>query len=174
MNETAATPNCPGDTSFQFAMLMLPTGEVLMTDYSNDVELYTPAAGAVPDAVPSITGIGEIRGTLRTGSESAVVELYPAHTYELAGRRLAGISQGAYYGDDVQSATNFPLVRLTSKSGHVRYLRTHDHSSLAIGADTEATTRFDVPADVEGGPGVLEVVANGVASPQVLVDVKTL
>jgi hypothetical protein len=167
------TPDCVGATSYQFAMLLLPTGEVLMTDYSPDVELYTPAHGVVDDAVPVITGIAEPDGGARSGSEDIVIELYPGHTYELAGRRLAGLAQGGFYGDDVQTATNFPLVRLTNAdTGHVAYLRTHDHSSLAVGSDKDATTKFDVPANVEPGPATLEVIANGIASPAITVDVK--
>ena len=171
--EAPRTPNCVGATSYQFAMLLLPTGEVLMTDYSQDVELYTPEPSVVDSAVPVITGVGELGGDLRSGSEGTVIELYPGQTYELAGLRLAGISQGGFYGDDVQTATNFPLVRLTTNaSGDVAYLRTHDHSSLAIGPDKDATTQFDVPQTVEPGPATLEVVVNGIASPAIAVDVK--
>jgi hypothetical protein len=171
--DTASTPDCAAATSYQFSMLLLPTGEVLMTDQSPDVELYTPAPGLTDSAIPIITGVGEVGSALRSGSEEIVIELYPDHVYELAGQRLAGVSQGGFYGDDVQTATNFPIVRLTtSSSGHVRYLRTHDHSSLAIGSDTDATTRFDVPGDIEPGPGTLEVVVNGIASPAIGVDVK--
>jgi hypothetical protein len=171
--ETARTQDCLGATSYQFAMLLLPTGEVLMTDYTPDVELYTPDPGVVATAVPVITGIGELGSGLRSGSEGSVLELYPGHTYELAGLRLSGISQGGFYGDDVQTATNFSLVRLTtSASGHVVYLRTHDQSSRAIGPDKDATTQFDVPTTVEAGAATLEVVANGIASPAIPVDVK--
>jgi hypothetical protein len=171
--DTPRTPDCAGATSFQFAMLVLPTGEVLMTDYTSDVELYTPAHGVVESGVPIITGITEPGGGVRSGSEDTVLELYPGRTYELAGRRLAGISQGGYYGDDVQTSTNFPLVRLTNAdTGHVAYLRTHDHSSVAIGSDKDATTQFDVAANVEAGSATLEVVTNGIASPPITVDVK--
>ena len=167
------TPSCAGGTSYQYAMLLLPTGEVLLTDYSTQPELYTPAPGVVPGIAPDITGIGELGGTLRSGTENAVIELYPGDTYVLEGDRLSGVSQGGFYGDDVQTATNFPLVRVTyAATSHVRYLRTHDHSSRAIGLDTRATTQFDVPADSEIGPAVLEVVVNGIASPGVAVDVK--
>ena len=167
------TPDCAGGTSYQFAMLLLPTGEVLMTAYSPDVELYTPAAGVVPDAIPVITGIGEVGMPLRSGAEGSVIELYTGATYLLEGKRLSGISQGSYYGDDEQSYTNYPLVRLTNAATqHVHYLFSHDESSRIVGPDAQATTLFDVPADAEPGASMLEVVANGVASPPIAVDVK--
>src|SRR5262249_11864942 len=36
------TPNSPSLTSYQGRMLMLPTGQVLLTDGTSDVEIYTP------------------------------------------------------------------------------------------------------------------------------------
>jgi hypothetical protein len=102
-----------------------------------------------------------------------VLELYPGRTYTLEGVRLNGINQGAYYGDDGQSSTNYPLVRITMQdSGNVRFFRTHDHSTMLIGPATEGSTKFDVPADAERGAATLEVVTNGIASPPVSVDVK--
>lgn len=167
------TPSCTSGTSYQYAMLLLPTGEVLMTDEANEIELYTPDPGVVPGIAPDITGIAEPGGALRSGSLGTVLELHPGVTYELEGDRLAGVSQGAYYGDDVQTSTSFPLVRVTyGQTQHVRYLRTHDISWLGLGPATRATTRFDVPADAEQGAATLEVVVNGIASPGVAVDVK--
>src|SRR3984893_5417581 len=91
-------------------------------------------------------------------------------SYVVAGFRFNGVSQGAAYGDDVQAATNYPLVRITNlKTGHVFYSRTHDHSSMAVASDDLVSTRFDVPKQQETGPSRLEVVANGVASPPVRV-----
>jgi hypothetical protein len=70
------------------------------------------------------------------------------------------------YGDDDQTATNYPLVRITNKaSGRVFYARTHDHSTMAVATgDREVSTHFDVPRDIEWGEAELVVVANGIAS----------
>jgi hypothetical protein len=54
----------------------------------------------------------------------------------------------------------------------VFYTRTHGHSTRAIGLDIEGTTLFDVPASTETGSASLELVANGIASPPVLVNIK--
>jgi hypothetical protein len=55
---------------------------------------------------------------------------------------------------------------------HVQYCRTHDHSTRAIGPDKTGITQFDVPATAERGLAMLEVVANGIPSPPILVNVK--
>ena len=87
--------------------------------------------------------------------------------------RMNGITQGAYYGDDEQTYTNYPIIRLTYQdTNHVQYCRTHDQSSRAIGPDKTGITLFDVPATAERGLATLEVVANGIASPPILVNVK--
>ncbi len=133
--------------------MVLPTGQILLTDFSNDIEIFTPAG----------SGEGE------RGEGPRVVDvptrLGRGKSYLLTGRGLNGVSQGAAYGDDAQAATNYPLVRITnSKTGHVFYSRTHDHSSMAVASDDLVHTRFDVPANQERGRSTLEVVASGVAS----------
>jgi hypothetical protein len=146
-------PRAPFDPSFFGNMLVLPTGQILLTDFSNDVEIFTPdASGGTSDAIGPVV-------------VDAPARVSRGKTYSLTGRRLNGVSQGAAYGDDAQMATNYPLVRITNATtGHVFYSRTHDHSSMAVASDCLSRTRFDVPPALERGRGTLEVVANGVAS----------
>jgi hypothetical protein len=64
-------------------------------------------------------------------------------------------------------------VRITNlETRHVFYSRTHDHSSMAVASRKISSTHFDVPASEEKGPSELVVVANGIASPPVLVEVQ--
>ncbi len=74
------------------------------------------------------------------------------------------MTQGASYGGGVeQSATNYPLVRITNNAtGHVFYCRTHDHSSMAVASPFPVSTYFDIPSTIETGAGKLEVVTNGI------------
>jgi hypothetical protein len=82
------------------------------------------------------------------------------------------LSQASAYGDDAQSATNYPLVRITNLStGRAVYARTHDHSAMAVGNHGTVTTHFDVPDDIDLGASALEVVANGIPSAAVSVTV---
>ena len=151
LTQIPGTPNAPNDVSFIGNMLVLPTGQILATDFSDDVEIYTPSPAYRPDWAPEIAGGSRV---LRLGL-----------TYKISGRRFNGISQGSAYGDDVQAATNYPLVRITmKKTGHVFYCRTHDHSSMTVASDAEVSTFFDLPSTMEQGKGKLEVVANGIPS----------
>jgi len=161
LTQVPGPPNAPTDGSFFGNMLVLPTGQILFTDFSGDIEIYTP------------TNTPEDREFQR---RIAPVVLYTplvvarGGSYKIYGIGFNGVTQGAAYGDDVQAATNFPLVRITNlKTSHVFYSRTHDHSSMAVASDAPVSTHFDVPAVQERGISLLQVVAQGIASQPVLV-----
>ena len=161
LQQVPGPPNAPFDGSFFGNMLVLPTGQILLTDFSGDIELYNPTIS------------GNHREFQRTIAP-VVLHMPPVlargASYQIDGTGFNGVTQGAFYGDDVQAATNFPLVRITSLiTKHVFYSRTHDHSSMAVASDAIVSTHFDVPAAQESGPSVLEVVANGIASQPVFV-----
>ena len=80
---------------------------------------------------------------------------------------------GASYGDDAQSATNYPLVRITNNAtGDLAYARTHNHSTMAVATGSAlVSTLFDVPTNIETGPSTLQVVANGIPSAEVPINV---
>jgi hypothetical protein len=155
-----APPNASKeDTSF-FEFLVLPTGQIMETDGSNDVEIYTPADTSYDPAwVPVIT---DAPAVVKAGS-----------SYLIHGIGFNGMSQASAFGDDYQSATNYPLVRITNlKTGHVFYARTHDHSSMAVASKAPVHTTFDVSPMQETGRSKLEVVANGIPSTPVFVQVE--
>ena len=157
LNPAPASPDASEDGSFQGMMLVLPTGQILLTDGTEDVEIYTPSPGYRPEWAPKI-------GWIDTTDQKNVFELSSGQTYKIVGRRFNGVTQGAAYGEQ-QSATNYPLVRITNAAtGHVFYCRTHDHSSMAVASDDVVFTWFDVPSDIETGAGKIEVVTNGIPS----------
>jgi hypothetical protein len=159
LNAISGTPNTPGDGSFIGNMLVLPTGQILFTDFSNDVEIFTPTPGHPENTEPILL--------------FTPIFLRRGQSYQAFGFRFNGVSQGAAYGDDVQAATNYPLVRITNLiDGHVQYSRTHDHSSMAVASPALVSTHFDVPASQEPCICKLEVVANGIASNPVFVFVQ--
>jgi hypothetical protein len=152
-------PNAPNVTSYQTRMLALPNGQVLYNDGSSQMQVYT--AGGTPKASwrPSITSIG---------SRAPV----PGRTYTLSGKQLAGLDQGATYGDDVQDNTNYPLVRITnSATGVVTYARTFNWTSVSVNPGTGSSTKFTLPSGTPAGRSKLVVVANGIASAPMTVDV---
>lgn len=164
LTQVPGPPNAPVDGSYFGNMLVLPTGQILFTDFSGDIELYNPTITPSDRnferrIAPVIIDVPRV--VARGGS------------YKIRGTGFNGVTQGAAYGDDVQAATNFPLVRITNlATSHVFYSRTHDHSSMAVASDAPVSTHFDVPAVQEPGLCQLQVVANGIASQPVLVFVE--
>ncbi|MEO7026647.1 MAG: kelch repeat-containing protein [Caulobacteraceae bacterium] len=137
-------------------LLVLPSGEILLGGNA----VYKAAGAVDPAWAPTIT--------------SAPSRLTRGATYPIAGRQFNGLSQANAFGDEYQTNTNYPLVRITnSASGHVIYARTHGHSSMGVATGNAIiTTNFDVPAAAEAGAGKLVVVANGIASVPVDVTVR--
>ena len=138
--------------SFVGGMLVLPTGQVLTTQQSNRVDIYTPTGGPSAAWLPTITSLPSV---LEIGT-----------TYTISGTQFNGFSAGAAYGDDMQAATNYPLIRITNRnSGNILFARTHDHSSMGVATGSAiVNTKFELPGGVESGTNDLEVVVNGIAS----------
>jgi hypothetical protein len=158
----AGPPNAIRDSSYYGHMLELPTGQILFTDFSNDVEVFTPKAATGKERAEDDEG-QKSNWTPKVLFSPVVVA--KGGTYQVSGYRFAGMSQGAAYGDDYQSSTNYALVRLTNvESGHVFYARTHDPSSYAVQSQDIQKTYFDVPANMDLGVAKMEVVTNGLAS----------
>ena len=156
----AANPtNCPGDSSFVGHLMILPTGQLMFTDFSGLVELYTPASGVVAAAKPTILSAST---NLKIGSTNNI----------LYGSQLNGLTQNNGYGDDYSGDTDYPLVRLTStSSGKVYYAFTHDDSTHSIKPGTVMYTFFDLPSTIPAGTYSLQSVANGIGSNSVIVSV---
>jgi hypothetical protein len=87
-------------------------------------------------------------------------------TYTVSGTQFNGLSQGSAYGDDAQSATNYPIVRIQNNSSlHYFFARSHNPSTMAVATGSLPTsTEFDVLAGTELGPSTLTVIANGIPS----------
>jgi hypothetical protein len=183
-NQVPGPPRATDDSSDLGQLLMLPTGQIMFTDRSNDVELFNSAgsnyAGWNPEVrisrVPFYCCEEEldfqVAAVERLSSLPELCQMRPparvftrGRTYTLEGFKFNGASQNNAYGDDFQDATNYPLVRLTNvSSGHVFYARTHDHSTMAVGYTGATSTRVDIPANMETGVTKIQVVVNGIAS----------
>ena len=145
-------------SSVGFPVLLLPNGQALL-EGGTAISTYVADGVAQPQWRPSITSVPT---TLTHGQ-----------TYTVSGTQFNGLSQAAAFGDELETATNYPLVRITNKAtGHVSYARTHDHSSMGVATGSAiVTTQFDVPATIETGASTLVVVANGIASAAVSITV---
>ena len=137
------------------SLLMLPTGQVLV----GGSEVYNPAGTYQAGWAPTITSVST---SVSRGS-----------TYKISGTQFNGLSQAAAFGDEYETATNYPLVRITNTaSGHVFYAKTHNHSTMGVATGSKiVSTNFDVPATMETGASTLEVVANGIPSAPVSITV---
>jgi hypothetical protein len=153
-------PNAANDSSYYTRLLALPNGQVLFDDGSRQMLVYTAGGTPNPAWAPSVSSI-------------STTTLTPGQTASLSGTQLAGLSQGAAYGDDVQDNTNFPIVQITnSKTGVVTYARTSNWTSVSIAPGAASSTEFTVSASTPAGPSSLVVIANGIASAPVGVTIR--
>jgi hypothetical protein len=190
-----AGPNFPRDQAGDCNAVLLPSGNVLVLSGSSTLYEFNgqtltkepKASGGsnmmmLPSGQALITG-GTVKVYNPDGQYSAswapAVSNYPAavtrgSSYLISGTQFNGLSQAAAFGDEEETATNYPMVRITNvASGHVFYARTHDHSSMGVATGSlNVSTHFDVPSGIETGASKLEVVANGIPSVAVAVTVQ--
>jgi hypothetical protein len=161
-----SAPNIAGASnipSYVGDMLVLPTGHILLTTQggtSPQVLVYATKGTYKPAWAPTITTVPT---TLTRGTQ-----------YLVEGTQFNGLSQGAAYGDDTQAATNYPLVRITNNATkHVFYARTVNPSTMAVATGSKAvSTHFTVLSGTETGASSLVVVANGIPSGPVAVEIE--
>jgi hypothetical protein len=158
LNATSAPPNAAVDSSYVGNMVVLPTGQVLFTDFSNSVQIYTPAGSPCAGCAPTIKTVAS---TLTHGSKNN----------RISGTQFNGLTQGAYYGDDNQSDTNFPIIRITDSTGRVVYCKTHNWLGGVATGTKVVQAGFDIPGSIHTGAASLVVVANGIASAPVSVTI---
>jgi hypothetical protein len=162
VNSTTNPPNSDHPT-YVGRMLLLPSGDVMFVR-EDDSSFY------------AYTDYGSPNDKWRPIIKACPATIAPGSTIQIAGLQFNGFSQAVGYGDDSTAATNYPAVRIKNRqSGHLRYCRTFDHSTLdALGNVTPSmavatgskviTTNVAVPADLEPGDSDLFVVANGIES----------
>jgi len=160
LTNTANPTDCPSDSSYVGHLMVLPTGQIMFTDFTGLVEIYTPAAGVVSGVAPTINPI--------SGSINS-----PSTNNSLSGTQLNGLTENNAYGDDYQGATNYPLVRLVQNDppNGVYYANTHNETTHSIAPGTSNTTEFDVPTGLPAGNYTLYAVTNGIESNGIAVSV---
>ena len=142
--------------SFVTRMLTLPTGQVLFSDGSLQLWVYTGAGGSNPALRPVVNNLAYNGGGIFT----------------LMGKQLNGQSAGSTYGDDVESDENYPIVRLTSSIGNVYYCRTSNWSTVGVnGGMALQTVNFTLNSAVTAGNYELTVVGAGIPSFPVFVNI---
>ncbi|MGA2978462.1 MAG: choice-of-anchor D domain-containing protein [Terriglobales bacterium] len=160
LTNTVNPTDCPGDSSYVGHLMILPTGQIMFTDFSGLVEIYTPASGVVAGVAPTIDPVSGSVGS-------------PSTNNVLSGTQLNGLSQNNAYGDDYQGDTDYPLVQLVPVSAPdtIYYATTHNESTHSIAPGTSNSTEFDAPAGLAAGNYNLYVVTNGIQSNAITVNV---
>lgn len=149
----APTPPNHNAQLYWSRFMLLPTGQVMFSPSSNNVQVYTPTGGPEEHWRPTISAV------IRHGTPTVT------DYYLLKGTQLNGLSQANIYGDDCYPATNYPLVRLTNVvTQEVYYCRTYDFSTMGVATGHSLqSVRFSTQG-VPHGHYDLCVVANGIAS----------
>ncbi len=149
---TDVTPNDPTlsfNNAFIAEMLVLPSGQVMLTNEAGGVDIYTPFSGPQNSWRPAITSL------VNNGNA----------TFTLTGTQLNGLSEGSSFGDDWSNASNYPIVQLTSAGGAIYYARTSNWSSTGVATGSlSETVQFTVPSGVPYGTYSVTAIANGIPS----------
>jgi hypothetical protein len=152
-----------GNYTWQSFMLLLPTGQILLSARTSTLFLYTPdPATSAPQAA------------WRPANISAPPVMDLGYRYTVSGTQLNGLSQAVCYGDDAGMATNYPIVQLTNPAtGQVVYVRSYDFSTMGVATGTTVQScTIDIPSDLDAGEWNLVVIANGIASEPVSVNLR--
>ena len=159
LTNTVNNAYCPRDDSFEGHLMIFPTGQIGSVDFDTTIYLYNPKPGVVSDVAPTII---PVKLVYLGGSKNNI----------LYGIQLNGLTENNAYGDDYQSATNYPLIRFTNSSGQVYYGFTHDDSTHSIAPGTISYTKFDINPATPPGTYMMQVVTNGIGSNQVQVKIR--
>jgi hypothetical protein len=153
---TDVTPSISGfdllhNNGFITNLLVLPTGQVLLSNDSATVLIYTPDGAPQPAWKPNITGITSAG----------------AGNFTLSGTQFNGISEGASYGDDNEMSENYPIVRIRNSALATSYGRTFNWSNTGVATGNTIVTTQMTASSFFGGR-LMSVIASGIASPEVL------
>lgn len=140
-NPDANLSNIP---AFITRMLVLPNGQILFSDSTRQLWIYTPDGAPQPSWVPVFSN----------------VKYGGAGVFTLQGVRMNGPSAGSGYGDDVESDENYPIVRLEDAAGHVYYARTSNWSKTGVGQSVASET-VDFTLNPGMVPGNYSVILSG-------------
>ncbi len=143
-------PNTNGNPSYAFRMLQLPNGQVMVTGFGTQVWLYTPTSGPNNAWKANLTSLVQNQDS----------------SYTLTGTQLNGLSNGAAYGDECNSYTNYPIVFLkNTTTGKYSFARTYNHSNMLLATgSTPVSTQFTMPAGLPAGQYQVSTSASGVTS----------
>lgn len=137
-------PNLPYEGCYPTRMLILPTGQLLFSDDSAQLWVYTSSGQPNPQLRPSITNVTYLGDG----------------TFRLTGLQLDGQSAGAAYGDDDQMDSNYPIIHMVDAGGNVFYARTFNWSKITVG-DGGGSETVDFTLNPTQTPGNYSLIVTG-------------
>ena len=138
--------------------LALPNGQIMVTS-EGQTGFYTSTSKSDPSWAPVVDSISS-------------TTLSPNVSYMLAGKQLAGLTEGSFWGDEQQNASNYGLVQIMNNTTHdVSYGRTSNFSNTSIAPNTSSTFNFSIDGSAENGASSLRVIASGLTSAPVAVTI---
>lgn len=156
-----------GVFTWQCCLLVLPSGEAFLSNISgigSNLQLLT--IGTIENQFPA---------AWQPMISFAPEIVLAGRSYTISGTQFNGLTSGNSYGDDLGNASNYPIVQLRSTGGgttNVYYCRSYDYSSMGIATGTTPqTATIRIPGNVIAGQYTLTVIANGISSDSVLVEV---
>ena len=163
-NALSALPGLPYDpvpqTTKVPGFLLLPTGQILLATGDEGTYLFTPdpASNNPADA-------------WRPANISVPPDMYIGYSHTVSGTQLNGLSQAVSFGAGAQMATNYPIVQLTDAAGQVHYARSYGFSTMGVATGTTVQScTIEIPSDLEPGEWNLVVIANGIPSEPITVN----
>ncbi len=156
-NVPSPDPSVNAESAEGGHFLVIPTGQILFTDSNGSVWAYTPSGKPNAAWQPTVTSI-------HSNDDGS---------FTVTGTQLNGLTEGAYFCDDAQMSTNYPLIKLVDNSGRVYYAKTYGFSTMGVATgQTPVTANFSV-AGIPPGIYSLYVVTNGIASKPVAFTIAT-
>ncbi len=134
--------------AFVMTMLVLPTGQILVSNGSRTLWIYTPDGKAPLASQPTVSKL-KYDGSGR---------------FTLSGKQLDGVSAGAAYGDDNEMDENYPIVSMKGTDGSVYYARTTHWSKVSVADKSKQTVDFTLKAGMPAGAYAMTVSGAGVQS----------
>ena len=149
---TEVTPGLGAINAYELNMVVMPSGQVLLANEQGGFQVYTEDTTTGPKDAwrPTISSIHDNMDG----------------TFTLHGTQINGLDEGSEYGDDLETASNYPIVQLTKTNGDVVYARTFNWSSTGVATGgTSESTQFTLPSGTSLDDFTqVRVIANGIAS----------
>jgi hypothetical protein len=132
--------------------LPLPNGQVLVAQEPRATapafSIYTPAGAPSDSWRPSITSV--------SGPVSKA--------YTLTATQLNGLTNGGSFGDDMNMATDYPIVSLHDSTGHVYYATTFNFDQMAPRPGASGSCNFILAPETPNGLYTVHLSASGIES----------